>query len=190
MIKFRYGAAGVALAAALGMASAAQAADNADATATAEVLSALTLTNNTGLDFGGMVLTGVAGTVTLPASGAQTFDCDGGSGNIVCSGTTGLATFSITGGTVDKFVKINLPAGDTVLQHNTIATADAQHQIVLNGLDSDATFVADVAGDYYEVQLDAVNGEADFAVGGTINLDGDEVPGVYEGTFNVSVEYS
>jgi len=174
--KLRYGAAGAAFAAALGMASAAQAADNANATATAEILTSLTLdvAPGTSLDFGQMVLPNTSGgTVTLAPDGTLT--C--ASPNIVCSGTTSVPTFNISTGTPNKAVTVNLPAGSSILA--TGGGGSAATEIVLNGFTSSAA----------TVNLDG-GGAGSFTVGGTITLDGTEVPGIYNGTFNVSVAYS
>lgn len=176
--NLRIGAAGVAMFAALGMSSAAHA-DTATADATAEVLDALVLTNTTALDFGTMVVSG-AGAVTIAADGTLTCtDPD-----IVCSGTTGVAGFSVDG-TANKDVTITLPAAAVELRHPsyTAATA-AQHAIELD------TFTSSENGaGGPEVTLDGT-GNATFDVGGTITLDGAEAAGVFDGTFDVSVEYS
>jgi hypothetical protein len=174
----RFGAAGIAMFAAMGMSTVAHA-DTATADATAEVLEALILTNNTALDFGAMVVSG-AGTVTLAADG--TLDCS--DTDIVCSGTTSVANFDVEG-TADKAVTITLPSAAVELRHAswTPATA-AEHTIVLD------TFTSSENGTTGpEVTLDTA-GDASFDVGGTITIDGTEAPGVFDGTFDVSVDYS
>ncbi|MEQ8410395.1 MAG: DUF4402 domain-containing protein [Erythrobacter sp.] len=172
----RFGAAGIALFAAMGMSNAAFAQDTASATATAEVLDALTLDRTSGLDFGTMVVDG-AGTVSLAADG--TLDCS--ASDIVCSGTSAVAAFDVTG-TANKAVTINLPTGEIDLTHPdlTAATAD-EHTIELDA------FVSSEAGD--EITLDG-SGDGSFTVGGSIEFDGSEAAGIYTGSFDVSVEYS
>lgn len=174
----RFGAAGIAMFAALGMGTAAHA-DTATADATAEVLDALILNNDTALDFGTMVVTG-AGTVTIESDGSV--DCT--AADIVCSGTTSVAGFSVEG-TANKSVTINLPTSGVELRHpdHTLATA-AEHTIELNGFTS-----SENGANGPEVALNGT-GDATFDVGGTINLDGSEAAGVFSGTFTVSVEYS
>lgn len=172
----RFGAAGIAMFAALGMSSVAHA-DTATADATAEVLEALVLNNNSALDFGAMVVSAGGGSVSLAADG--TLDCT--AANIVCSGTTGIANFDVDG-TANKDVTVNLPTGSVDLVHTGfVGSTQAEHVIVLG------SFVSDATGG--EVTLDAT-GVAEFNVGGTITLDGSEIAGIYEGTFTVSVEYS
>ena len=177
---FRIGVAAIATFAAMG--TAAQAQDTATADAQAEVLEALVLTNNAALDFGTMVVSG-AGTVTLdPANSLTCVDPD-----VVCSGTTSVAAFAVEG-SVNRAVTINLPAGAVNLRHPNynVATSTGEHTIELNGFtssDNNAT-----SGDP-EVTLDGT-GNATFTVGGTITIDGSEEAGLFEGTFDVSVEYS
>ncbi len=177
----RFGAAGIAMFAALGMGTAAHA-DTATADASAEVLDALILNNNGALDFGAMVVSG-AGTVSLDASNNLTCtDPD-----IVCSGTTSVAAFDVEG-TANRAVTINLPAGTVNLRHPSYnaSTSTGEHTIELDSFvssDNNAT-----SGDP-EVTLDGT-GNASFTVGGTITIDGSEEAGLFEGTFDVSVEYS
>lgn len=174
----RFGAAGVAMFAALGMSSAAHA-DTATADATAEVLDALVLNADATLDFGAMVVTG-GGTVTIQADG--TLVCT--DPDITCSGTTSVAAFSVEG-TANKAVTINLPTASVELRHPSYTPLTAQeHAIDLDSFTSSAN-----GGSGPEVTLDAA-GDATFDVGGTITLDGNEVAGIYDGTFDVSVDYS
>ncbi len=188
MKKFlRFGAASAVVAASLGMSSVAQAQDSASADAFAEILTALQLELDTGskLDFGAMVVSG-AGVVSLDAA-TGTLDCT--DVDIVCSGTTELAAFSITAGTASKDVKINLQSTNVILRRAGGTVGTAADELVLSNLNSDATLVTDLAGDYYEVTLSGT-GTSAFEVGGDLTFDGSEVAGIYTGTFSVSVEYS
>ncbi|MGB3712743.1 MAG: DUF4402 domain-containing protein [Erythrobacter sp.] len=179
---FRFGAAGIVMFAALGMSSVAHA-DTATADASAEVLDALTLDNDTALDFGTMVVEG-AGAVTLSPDGSAAGDLTCSDPDIVCSGTTSVAGFTVEG-TQSKAVTINLPSNTIELRHPSwTAATDAQHSIELDNFTASDNGVGGP-----EVTLD-VNGVATFEVGGTINLGGTEEAGVFSGTFDVSVEYS
>jgi hypothetical protein len=189
MKKFlRFGAASAVVAASLGMSTVANAQDSASADAFAEILTALTLEFDTGspLDFGAMVVTGAGGVVSLDAS-TGTLDCS--IATIVCSGTTGLAAFSITAGTPGKNVTINFDTPSVKLFN--LAGTGAAYELELGNFNSDAPEVTDSTtfDTYYEVGLDG-GGLGAFLVGGDLTFDGTEVPGLYEGTFDVSVEYS
>lgn len=188
MKKFlRFGAAGAVVAASLGMSSVAHAQDSASADAFAEILTALELSLDTGskLDFGAMIVTG-AGVVSLDAD-TGSLDCT--DTDIVCSGTTEIAAFSITAGTALKDVTINFDTPSVTLLRSGGTVGEAADELELDNFNSDATLVADIAGDYYEVTLSGT-GTASFDVGGDLTFDGSETAGVYSGTFDVSVEYS
>jgi hypothetical protein len=189
MKKFlRFGAASAVVAASLGMSTVANAQDSATADAFAEILTALEMSLDAGssLDFGAMVVTGAGGTVTLDANGG-TLECS--ATGIVCSGTTGVAEFSITSGTGLKDVTINLDTSIVTLLVSGGTPGDAADELELDNFNSDATLVPDAAGDYYEVTLSGT-GTASFGVGGDLTFDGSEGAGVYTGQFVVSVEYS
>lgn len=188
MKKFlRFGAASAVVAASLGMSTVAQAQDSASADAFAEILTALEMSLDTGssLDFGAMVVTG-AGTVSLSAS-TGTLDCS--DTDIVCSGTTEVAAFSITAGTALKGVTVNFDTPSVTLLRSGGTVGLAADELELDNFNSDATLVNDIAGDYYEVTLDG-SGTGAFGVGGDLTFDGTEVAGVYQGTFDVSVDYT
>lgn len=175
----RFGAAGVALFTALGMSSAAHA-DTATASATAEVLEPLVLTANGTLNFGTMVVSG-GGIVSLGADGTLTCNDP----DIVCAGTPSVAGFAVAG-TANKAVTINLPTSSVELRHPSYTALTAQeHAIILDSFNA-----ADVNGAAITAVTTDGSGDATFDVGGTITLDGNEVEGVYNGTFDVSVEYS
>ena len=170
--KLRFGAAGIAMFAAIGMGSTASAQDSDTATATVEVLEALTLDNVDGLDFGTIVVdTGTpgGGTVTIGGSQGSTATC---SGQVICSGTSAPASFDVTGA-AGQTVEINLPADNSVALDN--------------GNGETITVTEFIAAQ--TVDLDATTGDARFYVGGTIAIAGTESPGVYSANFSVSVNY-
>jgi|GEM_PF-677745 len=182
---FRLGATVAALSASLGMGTVAHAQDTASADAFAEILTALQLQVATGtsLDFGAMVVSG-AGTVTLDASSG--LDCT--TANIVCSGTTGLVSFDVSG-TALKDVTINFGTPTATLLRSGGTSGDAADELKLDNYNSDAAFITGGPTDFYQVTLDG-SGDSSFDVGGDLTFDGSEVAGTYEGTFSVSVEYS
>lgn len=168
----RFGAAGLAMFAAIGTSSAASAQD-ATATARAEILEALTLTNNAALDFGTLVVDG-AGAVVVGASDTAQAVC---SGQVVCSGTSAAADFTVDGSD-GRVVEINLPSADGELRHaNFGASTLDEHNIPLTNFTASGATVT------------LTGGTADFQVGGTITLDGTEIEGLYSTTFDVTVNY-
>lgn len=176
----RTAAAGVALFAAVGMGSAAQAQVSASADATAEVLAALQLTNDQGLDFGALVMntTSTGGTVSVDTSGFRS--CFG---DVICGpgGTEQAAGFTVTGAAgTDIDVQVqDLVTNPVSLTHTLNAGSPAaNHNIELTALDNGAV------GGFVNF-----SGSESFPVGGTISLDGSEIPGVYVGSFDVTVSY-
>ena len=176
----RFGAAGIAMFAALGLGTAAHA-DTASADATAEVLAALTLTNTDELNFGTVVLNAgsTGGTVDIDPFGFRT--C---AGDVICGpgAAEQAAGFNVTGATgTDVSVTLqDLVTNPVSLTHTgNVGSTNAEHNIELTSL-VDSTF----AGGFF-----FFSGNEDFTVGGTITLDGTEIAGVYEGTFDVTAEY-
>lgn len=153
---------------AVSLGSAAHAATSATATATAEVLSTLTLTADSALNFG-QIAANTGGTVTVNADGTTGF-----SGSLVSTGTRAPAGFTV-GGTNGASVVVSLPAGPA-----TLTRVSGTETMLLSGFNSNP------AG---AIVLNATTGLANFNVGGTLNVASGQVAGVYSGTFNVSVEY-
>jgi len=173
----RIGAAAIAMFAAMGMSTAAQA-DTASADATAEVLQPLTLLLDDGtLDFGSIVVDG-ADTLTLTPD--NTMDC--ANKNVVCVGTTAVPTFSVEG-TGNKDITINLPTTDVELVVQGGASGVPEQVLTLNNFTTN-TQINNAPG----VTLDG-SGEALFSVGATLNIGATQEAGIYEGQFNVDVEY-
>ncbi|MFV0643478.1 MAG: DUF4402 domain-containing protein [Sphingomonadaceae bacterium] len=195
--KYHLGAAAMAMVAAFSMSSAAQAA-TATATAKAEIVKPLVFQNTSDLEFGKIVVAG-AGTVAVAADGSATCSTD-----LTCYSATSAAGFEVTEGSIGKSVTITMPSAVDLIR--TGATDDGfgnfndEDKIELGSYVTDATSTTiydtdgtTVLGTTYSVTLandGAGNGAAEFAIGGTITLDGTEVEGAYEQVFNVSVEYS
>lgn len=170
----RLGAAGIAMFAALGMSSVSHAQDTATATAEAEILEALELNLAEGtLDFGSIVVNG-GDFLVLDPDGSM--DCTGK--DVVCVGTPNTPRFTVDG-TADKAVSITLPTSIT-LTNTTTGGTTGDDAMTVNA------FTSDAAGN--EVTL--TGGSAEFRVGGTLTIGATQNPGVYDATFNVSVDYS
>ncbi|MDE2596583.1 MAG: DUF4402 domain-containing protein [Sphingomonadales bacterium] len=163
--SLRLAAAGAALAAAVSFGGVANAATTANATASAEILSTLTVTKTKDLDFGQIAANG-AGTLAITGAGAST--C---SASLVCTGTRQVADFTVTG-----------TAGSAVLATVTtpsITLSDgASHTMTVNAFNI-----------YYPAGTTLAGGSTTFNVGGTLSVGAAQVAGAYTGSFAVSVEY-
>ena len=171
----RFGAASVAMFAALGLSTAAHA-DTAAADATAEVLAALELTNTDALNFGTVILsaTSTGGTVNVDAAGTRA--C---AGDVVCGPAGAEQAAGFTAGSNVSVAVQDLVANPVSLTHTgNVGSTNAEHNIELTAL-------VDSAGGSYT----GFSGSEAFTVGGTIALDGSEIAGTYEGTFDVTVAY-
>ena len=180
----RMGAAGVAMIAALGLTTAANAAPvTATANANAEVVRALTIVKDTDLDFGKVAVAG-AGTVTVTPAGVVSA-C---TANLTCYSTTSGAKFDVTTGTIGATLTVTLPANATLLRSGGTA-GNAADELQLASYTTNATNTAGV----YTIQLTddgtGTNGTGTFSFGGTLTFDGSEVEGVYTTTISSNVDY-
>lgn len=163
--KFRIGAAGVALISALGMASAAYAADSETATAEANILEALDLVYVNSLHFGDIAVNG-AGTVSVPANGSGA-TC---TANLICAGGDSPADFTVQGSpstAVDISYSnvVNLTGPGTAMTLSNL-NADVGTSLTLDG-----------------------TGNGAFSVGGDLAVNAGQAAGYYSGSFDVTVEY-
>jgi hypothetical protein len=157
--------------------SAANAATTATGTATAEVLSTLTVTPTTDLRFG-QIAANTGGTIVIPADTASAITT---TGTLVSTGTRGEASFTVSG---NKGVGVNL-ASLSVLTPLT-------YQGAWGGPGPVPTMALSALTSHWDNNvsvLDATTGQAVFTVGGTLTVASAQAPGVYSGTFSVSVEY-
>jgi Mat/Ecp fimbriae major subunit len=176
MIKmFTRAAMGAAVAAAALTAGTASAQDSATATASANILQSITVTNSQGLDFGTIVPGSTAATVVVtPGTSlvAATRTCGVG---LTCSGTFSRAVFDVTGThaalvtvTGDSSVSIENAGGDSM----NVALTYSSASLTLTRLTPTST----PAGAFY--------------VGGTLSVGADQAAGAYSDVFNVTVEYN
>lgn len=132
------------------------------ATASATILSPISVTKTSDLDFGKIIAGASASTVALTGAGA--FTCGSG---LTCSGTHTPAAFNVAG-----------TAGEAV----TVAS-DATVTLISGANSMSATLVPTASS------LTLVGGTASFNVGGTLSVAGNQAAGAYAGTFNVTVNY-
>jgi len=154
--------------AALALSTPALAANTASANATVNIVSPLSLVNNTGLNFG---------TVVGPFSGEQihvdaTGTRDPCPATVTCSGNASVSAASFTAtGTAGQALVLTIP-----------------NSVTLNGSVS-GTLSVDLSGDKpANPTLDA-GGSATFAIGGVLTIPNGTVDGVYSNTFDVTANY-
>jgi hypothetical protein len=147
-------------------ATAAQAATNqATATATAKIISAITVTKNTDLNFGTAIASAAGGTVVVTPLVAATQTCTG----VTCTGGGQTsAQFSISGATGTVAV-ITVPASVSLTGPGVAMTAT---------LNSSAATLALLG-----TAADA------FQVGGSLAVGANQATGSYSGSFTVTVAY-
>ncbi|MHB1047194.1 MAG: DUF4402 domain-containing protein [Thermoanaerobaculia bacterium] len=146
----------------------AQSSASASATATATIITPITLTNTTALQFGNVVASTTAGTIVVSAAGARSWT--GGATGI--SGLTVSAAAFTVGGGADRTFTISLPASTTITSGTNNMTVD--------------TFTSSLGA---SSTLDGT-GAAALAVGGTLNVGASQAAGSYTGTFSVTVAYN
>lgn len=165
--SIRLAATGAALAA-FCFGSTAYAADTASAEATAEVLSTIAVNNVHDMSFGQIAVNG-DGTYVLNPDGSNS--C---SSTLICTGVRQAAEFLVTG--------TNATA--------VVATVDETSIDLVHSTDATKSFVLDDFVVDFPDGNTLVPGGTSFNVGGTLNvLSAQALAGVYNGTFNVTVEY-
>lgn len=158
-------AAGAVLATAATMAPQKANAASQTGTASATVLAALAITENTLLTFGSFETDGNAGTVVLTTGGART-----PSGGVTLGPTAGAAgSFSIAG-TASASISIPAITG-----------------ITLTGPGTAMAVAFDITGS--PTALDG-GGAATLDVGGTLTVNASQAAGAYSGTYTVVVNYN
>lgn len=183
MSMLRIAAAGVALAT-FGYTSAASAATTATANARAEILSTLAVTidgTDDTLDFGQISpLPAMVANTTVVVTPANSRTCGT---NITCGGTTRVPLFHVTG-LAGSQVTITVPTTTVQLTNSGTIPTGMSAVMDLTALTTDA------ASNQVTLAGTGAGGTAPFKVGGTLTVKPTQAPGVYTGTFNVSVQYN
>lgn len=154
-----------ALAASVSFGSAAQAAATANGTATAEILTTISVASARALNFGQIAVNG-AGTVAIAGDGTVT--C---SSLLVCTGSQSTAAFTVSGSAGSAYV--------TTVPASAVTLADGAGN----------TMTVDNFAAHFPNGNTLVAGTSTFEVGGRLNVGATQAAGVYSGTFSVSVEY-
>jgi len=151
-------------------AAAAPVSATSNATARARILQPLVLKSTANLDLGIIVLAGAGPyTATVSLDRANTFNCDGGSGNVVCSGTHTRASYNVAG---TNNQNVTIASGPVTMSdgagHNLTLTPDHNTTVLLTNSGAPGT---------------------DFWVGGSISVPSTTFDGVYTGTFALTADY-
>lgn len=150
----------------------------------AVLIVAMTLTETSPMHFGSIVLTGTTGgTVVLPSNSiTRSF-----TGDVAASSATPAPTnaaYNVTG-TRDETYALTLPANFTV-----------SHVSVNSGVDPYTMTVNNMTARFNGAGADAVtsqlssSGTDSFTLGGTLNVQANQVGGQYTGNFNISIDYN
>ncbi|MFQ5618409.1 MAG: DUF4402 domain-containing protein [Rhodospirillales bacterium] len=132
---------------------------------TATILEPISISSSADLDFGTMLTTGTAGTVTVTPAGARS------SVNVdLFGGIPSAASFDVTGEPGAAYA-ITLPSSATLTSGGNTMTVDTYTH--------DAGAAPTLPG-----------GSDTFNVGATLNVGGAQAPGTYSGTFDVTVNYN
>ncbi len=148
-------------------------ASTAQSTATATIITPITLTKNTDMNFGNIAVGATSGTVLLPALAVAVRVADGGVTPPATTGTVTAAKFTVTGSLVATFA-ITLPSTVTLTRTSGTETMTA------NSFTSTPSGTGALAA-----------GTADIYVGATLTVAASQVAGTYVSTpFNVTVNYN
>lgn len=163
-----------AAAVALGAAPAVAAPADKNATATARIIKPLTLTWKQDMSFGTILLSGAGAWTDAVISVAQdgTRTCTD-TAKVTCSGTTTAATYNVTG-TNRQVVNITVAPTLTLTNQN----------------DNTQTLVMTVNAPSSLTLPNAGNTGLDFSIGGSITVHSTTLDGVYQGTLDVTADYS
>ncbi|MBC7866297.1 MAG: DUF4402 domain-containing protein [Gloeobacteraceae cyanobacterium ES-bin-316] len=138
----------------------------------ANVLTAITLTENSQMHFGTMTVPTTVATVILSTAGART---NTGTINLLAQAPLAVAAAYTVAGEPDATYAITLPTS------TSISNGGGGNMIVNSFTCSYPLLVG---------QLSGFSGEDNFTLGATLNLASSQATGIYAGTFNVSVAYN
>lgn len=160
-------------------AAAAAQSDHASGAASAQIVAPLTVTGQTDLDFGTVVSSAQAGTVTVSATGATSI---AGGVRAVCCAVARPATFLVDG-EPGRAYTVSVPAD--ILAQGTATRGPAPPDLLVSDITiSTASRPADNEGGVLDVA-----GRDSFSVGGTLHLPGNVPPAQYRATVPVVVIY-
>lgn len=138
-----------------------------------KIVPSFSLTNTTPLDFGGVVASATAGTVVFNPTNSVRTATGGVTMPAGLSGSPSIAEFSVLG-RKNKYYNISFPQG----------------QVTITKAGGGATMTVDSFTLNVSSQRRLSNQGTDmFKVGATLNVGASQTPGVYTGTYTVTVTY-
>jgi spore coat protein U-like protein len=146
--------------------AAAQATTSANASAT--IVTAISLSKTSDLNFGNVVASGSTGTVVLTAGGARSVTGGASLGN---TGSTAAASFTVSGQASATY-SITLPSSTTI--------TSGGNSMTVNTFSSSPSGTGALSG----------GGSQTLNVGATLQVGASQATGSYTGTFDVTVAYN
>ena len=149
--------------AAAGMVSTGANAATQTATADVRIISAVTLTQDVGLNLGVVAASAAGGTVTLPNT-SDVRTCAG----VTCVGTAQRGQFTVSGAATGFVVLVNTPLSTTLAGPGTAMTLALSPSLV---------------------NFTSTGAAQTFFVGGTLAVGANQTAGTYNGTYTVTADY-
>lgn len=144
-----------------------------NASASAKIITKITLANATPLNFGIIAQTTAGGTVTLNANSDVAVHSN--TAAEIQSSTEARAIFNVAG-EANALYSISLPSSSI-----TLTRASGSETMTVNGFTTDNSTTGS--------QIEA-NGTDSFYVGAVLNVGANQVAGTYNGTYSVTVAYN
>lgn len=164
-----------------GMAVSASAQSSGSYDARVAVIEPLTITKLTDLDFGDIIGPS-GGTIVLTPTVTPTCVATGG---LVHTNECQPATFGGSG-TANQRVRVRRPIGNTI----TLSGPGADMTVTDITINGDPTLNPVRSNPNWErFRIGAADGTFIFRVGGTLNVNPNQAPGVYTGTFDIRLDY-
>lgn len=171
------GLAALALLVAPAAASPALAQANTQGQAEAIVLRPLSFFKSNDLDFGDIIASGTAGTVTLGPDGSRSR-----TGGVTLAGGGGEPARFAGLGTYNQNVMISLSS-------NQIWITGPGQQMRVRNFEIGSTPTAILSTTPTRFRIASANGSFNFPVGATLDVNANQAPGDYSGTFTVTLNY-
>lgn len=151
----------------------------ANADADVVVVQTLSFIKVDDLDFGSMLSGGTAGTVVVPPSGART-----STGGVTLTGTSFQPARFAGRGTVNQRVQISLNAN--AIQ---ITRVSGTQTMTVDTFIIGSTPTAPLSTTPRTFTITSPTGIFNFPVGATLRVGANQVPGIYRGSFTVTLNY-